>query len=321
MNLKSKFLLAVSLVSLGMSAVNASEGLPENPEDRTITQELQVAIASGDSARVKELAGALEVFAEAQKMLQDIGAEWDVLKAEMQTAGVASGVNADMQRFRLPDFDKIDTFRRGIVDIIPAALAMPGGAVPPSTEDLKKLTSKVDRLNNALDGFGERMQIAIQANDAKNSSEKPMTIGQRVQARLAAQGSPTERTSKACIALGYSDGIAGMFVKEFDENKTHRYDWRTISDNELCMLINNYMDNGYITRKKPLAFPSDTAYERASQKTGSDTARPISFERARKVCRNPNVPDYFLRIAVDSIMRESKKMTDEELVWAINDAL
>ena len=118
-----------------------------------------------------------------------------------------------------------------------------------------------------------------------------MTVGQGLQARLAAQGSPTARTVNACIALGHPEGIAGMFVREFDESRSHRYDWGTISDAELQTLVADFLDNGYITMKKPLVFSSDVPNAAAIP----HKAPTMSIhQRVSNACRNPNVPDHLI---------------------------
>lgn len=54
MNYKLKCLMAVSAISFGLSAVNASAGLPENPEDQSTqgslpAQSMQVTSGSSDT--------------------------------------------------------------------------------------------------------------------------------------------------------------------------------------------------------------------------------------------------------------------------------
>lgn len=321
MNFRAKYLMAVSVIGFGLSAVNASGNLPENPEDRTITQELAHAIGRGDIKRAAELTDVLGILANAQKEFISIGDEWEALKAEMQAAGVADGVDKDMKKFGLPNFGKIDSFATGLVDVIPAALNIKGGAIPPSTEDLNRLAEKVDHLNFALDGFGNRVVRAFESyGDPRSvlgspesalrigSEDREMTIGQRVQARLAAQGSPTERVEKICKAFGKIE-IGGMFIREFDENTTsHRYNWGAMSDTELSALVRDYLDNGYITIKKPLVFPNDTVYK------ASDVT---PFVRVTKACKNPNVPDYLISGFVDQF---DAYLKSNRLTWGnVND--
>ncbi|MDP3641288.1 MAG: hypothetical protein Q8R43_02510 [Alphaproteobacteria bacterium] len=313
--------MAVSVIGFGLSAVNASGNLPANPEDRTITQELEHAIGRGDSMRVQKLSSLLALLANAQKEFNSIGDEWELLKAELEADGVAGEVDQDMKKFGLPNFGKMDSFVAGIKGIIPKELAVPGGAIPPSTEDMNRLAQKVDHLNFALDGFCNRVDRAFESyGDSssvlrspesalrKGSENREMTIGQRVQARLAAQGSPTERVEKICKAFGVL-ALRDMFITEFDENTTrHRYNWGAMSDTELSALVRNYLDNGYITIKKPLVFPNDTVYE---------VSDVTPFVRVTKACRNPDVPDYLILKFVDQF---DAYLKSNELTWSsVND--
>ncbi len=109
--------------------------------------------------------------------------------------------------------------------------------------------------------------------------------------QVAISRGDTARVAEVCKAFGHSDVVADMFLAEFNESRSHRYDWGTITDRELQTLVRDYLSNGYITMRKPLAFSSDRSFA-----TNQNRATPISFERAQKACRNPNVPDYFQTI-------------------------
>lgn len=234
MNLKSKLLMVVSMVTVGLSSSNAA-GLPTNPEDTmTLTEALAAAVQRGDTKRVQELTGCLnamdesfgitatkdtqtiaeglaaaeqqdgrgqeliELFntmAKVQKIFQGIADDWNVLKAETETAGVAKG------------------------------------AVPSSEADLKT-GSEVDKLSDALSAFCDKADAALNAGTA-----------------LEADGNPEEslknRVVKACKSPGVSDLLLNKFISAFSRLlKGSNRTWDNVNDAELTDYIDQFLRSG-----------------------------------------------------------------------------
>lgn len=124
------------------------------------------------------------------------------------------------------------------------------------------------------------------------------------------------RVDNICKALGMPHGTDYQFLGEFYNNASHRYNERTVSDGDLRALVRDYWRNGEITIRKPLEFSNDRSL--VPSQTSSTV---ILFERAKRVCRNPGVPEELLMRAVRAVMMTHTHMSDDQLADAIDSAL
>lgn len=224
--------------------VNASGNLPENPEDRTITQELEYAIAHGDSTRTKELGDFLTLVAKVQAEIIAVASEFRAIDAEMQSDTVNFRGSANYQPLALVNFAR---YADKIESIVSEGLALKGGALPPSDSDVDRVLGKVDSFLTSVEGFNDRVNTLL--NPPKEGDEHFVDVKPRDPHYFAGSDSSSmvsfDRARKACRNPGVpSDKITAFLNKYNQLLADNNLSSESVSDDQIATHLNNYLGTG-----------------------------------------------------------------------------
>ncbi len=245
--------MAVSVIGFGLSAVNASGNLPENPEDRTITQELEHAIAQGDSTRTKELGDFLTLMSKVQAELNAAASEFRAIDAEMQSYTVNFRGSANNQPLALVNFGK---YADKLESIIPECLALKGGALPPSDSEVDRVLGKLDSFLTSVEGFNDRLTTLLDSPEEINGSCKPKErvehfVDVKPSGPHCFTGSDSssmvsfDRARKACRNPGVPNDMITAFLNEFNQLLAdNNLSSESVSNDQIATHLNNYLGTG-----------------------------------------------------------------------------